>query len=113
MIISDLSHLEPISEFTDILGGAGAAVGTTAAATGNATYTNARAYTTANPLYALGLGTAEAIGSGGNNPTATTTASGVAQGTLLSVVIPVTVSVKTGSVAVSQSSVLVIAVDRP
>ncbi|KAB8331220.1 hypothetical protein SD80_027255 [Scytonema tolypothrichoides VB-61278] len=113
MIISDLSHLEPISEFTDILGGAGTAVSTAGVATGEKTYTNATAYTTANSLYALGLGSAEAIGSGGKNPTATTTASGVAEGTLLDIVIPVTVSYKIGSTAVSRSFVLALGVDHP
>lgn len=116
MIISDLSHLEPISEFTDILGSAGAAVGTTAVATGTTTSTKSIGYTTANPLpgggsYALGLGYAQAVGTG-NNPTATTTASGAGQGDIV-LVIPGTVNYNLGSSAVSKSGVLVLALDLP
>lgn len=115
MIISDLSYLEPISECTDLVGGAGVIVGVVGTATGNATNTNANGYSNAvgGPVnIAYGLASAGAVGVGGN-PTATTAAYGAAQGTLLSIVIPVTVNVNTGSVAVSKSVVVAVGIDRP
>jgi hypothetical protein len=115
MIISDLSHLEPISECTDIVGGAEVIVGAIGAATGNATNTNATGYTNAvggRVNVAYGLASAGAVGVGGN-ATAATAGYGAAQGTLVSIVIPLTINVSTGSVAMSQSLVFAFAADAP
>lgn len=117
MIISDLSHLEFISETSAILGSAGVVVGVDAVAYGDSTSTFATAKTTATELpyggsIAIGIARGSAIAFDPVDATANVNVGGLAEGQFTKVITQ-TYSVDTGPQAIAGGFIVAIAVDLP
>ncbi|KAF3888919.1 MULTISPECIES: hypothetical protein [Nostocales] len=117
MIISDLSHLDILSEDDAILGSAGATVSTNATASGDYTQTKAVTKSFALPLgnngsLAIGIGYAQASAVDSQDASAVTSVSGSANGDI-NFVIGKNYSTDNGPRARAGGVVLAVGIDIP